>query len=170
MAKTKAAITAVGAYLPEYVLTNQILETMVDTTDEWITTRTGIKERRILKEDGKGTSFMAIKAAEDLMAKRGLDPKDIDMIIMATATPDMPVAATGAYVASEIGATNAFSYDLQAACSSFLYGMSTAASYVESGRYKKVLLIGADKMSSIIDYTDRTTCIIFGDGGRGGSF
>ncbi|BFP41281.1 ketoacyl-ACP synthase III [Flavobacteriaceae bacterium GF1] len=164
MAKTKAAITAVGAYLPEYVLTNQILETMVDTTDEWITTRTGIKERRILKEDGKGTSFMAIKAAEDLMAKRGLDPKDIDMIIMATATPDMPVAATGAYVASEIGATNAFSYDLQAACSSFLYGMSTAASYVESGRYKKVLLIGADKMSSIIDYTDRTTCIIFGDG------
>ena len=164
MAKTKAAITAVGAYLPEYVLTNQILETMVDTTDEWITTRTGIKERRILKEDGKGTSFMAIKAAEDLMAKRGLNPKDIDMIIMATATPDMPVAATGAYVASEIGATNAFSYDLQAACSSFLYGMSTAASYVASGRYKKVLLIGADKMSSIIDYTDRTTCIIFGDG------
>ena len=164
MAKTKAAITAVGAYLPEYVLTNQILETMVDTTDEWITTRTGIKERRILKEDGKGTSFMAIKAAEDLMAKKGLDPKDIDMIIMATATPDMPVAATGAYVASEIGATNAFSYDLQAACSSFLYGMSTAASYVASGRYRKVLLIGADKMSSIIDYTDRTTCIIFGDG------
>ncbi len=164
MAKTKAAITAVGAYLPEYVLTNQILETMVDTTDEWITTRTGIKERRILKEDGKGTSFMAIKAAEDLMEKRGLDPKDIDMIIMATATPDMPVAATGAYVASEIGATNAFSYDLQAACSSFLYGMSTAASYVASGRYGKVLLIGADKMSSIIDYTDRTTCIIFGDG------
>ena len=164
MTKTKAAITAVGAYLPEYVLTNQILETMVDTTDEWITTRTGIKERRILKEDGKGTSFMAIKAAEDLMAKKGLDPKDIDMIIMATATPEMPVAATGAYVASEIGATNAFSYDLQAACSSFLYGMSTAASYVESGRYKKVLLIGADKMSSIIDYTDRTTCIIFGDG------
>ena len=164
MTKTKAAITAVGAYLPEYVLTNQILETMVDTTDEWITTRTGIKERRILKEDGKGTSFMAIKAAEDLMAKKGLDAKDIDMIIMATATPDMPVAATGAYVASEIGATNAFSYDLQAACSSFLYGMSTAASYVASGRYRKVLLIGADKMSSIIDYTDRTTCIIFGDG------
>ncbi|UOY09025.1 ketoacyl-ACP synthase III [Muricauda sp. SCSIO 64092] len=164
MAKTKAAITAVGAYLPEYVLTNQILETMVDTTDEWITTRTGIKERRILKEDGKGTSFMAIKAAEDLMAKKGLDPKDIDMIIMATATPDMPVAATGAYVASEIGATNAFSYDLQAACSSFLYGMSTSASYIASGRYRKVLLIGADKMSSIIDYTDRTTCIIFGDG------
>ncbi|MET1258593.1 beta-ketoacyl-ACP synthase III [Flagellimonas sp. DF-77] len=164
MTKLKAAITAVGAYLPEFVLTNKLLEGMVDTNDEWITSRTGIKERRILKEEGKGTSFMAIKAAEDLMAKTGLDPKDIDMIIMATATPDLPVAATGAYVASEIGATNAFSYDLQAACSSFLYGMSTAASYVESGRYKKVLLIGADKMSSIIDYTDRTTCIIFGDG------
>ncbi|NQZ44669.1 MAG: ketoacyl-ACP synthase III [Flavobacteriaceae bacterium] len=164
MTKLKAAITAVGAYVPEFVLTNKLLEGMVDTNDEWITSRTGIKERRILKEEGKGTSFMAIKAAEDLMAKTGLDPKDIDMIIMATATPDLPVAATGAYVASEIGATNAFSYDLQAACSSFLYGMSTAASYVESGRYKKVLLIGADKMSSIIDYTDRTTCIIFGDG------
>jgi 3-oxoacyl-[acyl-carrier-protein] synthase-3 len=164
MAKTKAAITAVGAYLPDYVLSNTILETMVDTNDEWITTRTGIKERRILKGEGKGTSFMAIKAAEDLMNKRGLDPLEIDMIIMATATPDMPVAATGAYVASEIGASNAFAYDLQAACSSFLYGMSTAARYVESGRYKKVLLIGADKMSSIIDYTDRTTCIIFGDG------
>ena len=164
MTKLKAAITAVGAYVPEFVLTNKLLEGMVDTNDEWITSRTGIKERRILKEEGKGTSFMAIKAAEDLMAKTGLDPKDIDMIIMATATPDLPVAATGAYVASEIGATNAFSYDLQAACSSFLYGMSTAASYVESGRYKKVLLIGADKMSSIIDYTDRTTCIIFVDG------
>ena len=164
MAKTTAAITAVGAYLPDYVLSNEILETMVDTNDEWITTRTGIKERRILKEEGKGTSFMAIKAAQDLLEKRGLDPLEIDMIIMATATPDMPVAATGAFVASEIGATNAFSYDLQAACSSFLYGMSTAASYIESGRYKKVLLIGADKMSSMIDYTDRTTCIIFGDG------
>ena len=164
MTKLKAAITAVGAYVPEFVLTNKLLEGMVDTNDEWITSRTGIKERRILKEEGKGTSFMAIKAAEDLMAKTGLDPKDIDMIIMATATPDLPDAATGAYVASEIGATNAFSYDLQAACSSFLYGMSTAASYVESGRYKKVLLIGADKMSSIFDYTDRTTCIIFGDG------
>ncbi len=163
MAKTTAAITAVGAYLPDFVLTNQVLETMVDTTDEWITTRTGIKERRILKEEGKGSSFMAIKAAEDLIQKRGLDVTEIDMVLVATATPDMPVAATAAYVASEIGAVNAFSYDLQAACSSFLYGMSTAASYIESGRYKKILLIGADKMSSIIDYTDRTTCIIFGD-------
>ncbi|MCW5519892.1 ketoacyl-ACP synthase III [Aureitalea sp. L0-47] len=165
MGKITAAITAVGGYVPDYVLSNKILETMVDTTDEWITTRTGIKERRILKEEGKGTSYLAIKAAEDLLRKSNTDPKDIDMVIMATATPDMPVAATGVYVASEIGAVNAFSYDLVAACSSFLYGMSTAARYIESGRYKKVLLLGADKMSSIIDYEDRTTCIIFGDGG-----
>ncbi|MBQ4819912.1 beta-ketoacyl-ACP synthase III [Aquimarina sp. MMG016] len=165
MSKITAAITAVGAYVPDYVLTNKILETMVDTNDEWITTRTGIKERRILKEKGEGSSFLGIKAAEDLIAKKNLDPKEIDMVIFATATPDLPVAATAAYAASEIGAVNAFSYDLQAACSSFLYGMSTAASYIESGRYKKILLIGADKMSSIIDYTDRTTCIIFGDGG-----
>ncbi|WP_378179716.1 beta-ketoacyl-ACP synthase III [Aquimarina sp. SS2-1] len=165
MSKITAAITAVGAYVPDYVLSNEILATMVDTNDEWITTRTGIKERRILKEEGKGSSFLGIKAAEDLIAKKNLDPKEIDMVIFATATPDLPVAATAAYAASEIGAINAFSYDLQAACSSFLYGMSTAASYIEAGRYKKILLIGADKMSSIIDYTDRTTCIIFGDGG-----
>ena len=159
-----AAITAIGAYVPEYVLSNEILETMVDTNDEWITTRTGIKERRLLKEEGKGTSYMAIKAAQDLLKKRQLDPKEIDMVIVATATPDMPVASTAVYTATEIGATNAFAFDLSAACSSFLYGMSTAASYVASGRYKKVLLIGADKMSSIIDYEDRATCIIFGDG------
>ena len=165
MSKITAAITAVGAYVPDYVLSNDILATMVDTNDEWITSRTGIKERRLLKEEGKGSSFLGIKAAEDLIAKKNLDPKEIDMVIFATATPDLPVAATAAYAASEIGATNAFSYDLQAACSSFLYGMSTAASYIEAGRYKKILLIGADKMSSIIDYTDRTTCIIFGDGG-----
>lgn len=164
MSKTKAAITAVGAYLPEYRLTNQILETMVDTNDEWITTRTGIKERRILKDKDKGASFLAIKAAEDLLSKSGIDPKEIDMVIVATATPDMQAAATAVYVASEIGADNAFGFDLEAACSSFLYGMSTAASYIESGRYKKILLIGADKMSSIINYKDRTTCIIFGDG------
>lgn len=164
MTKITAAITAVGKYLPEYVLSNTILETLVDTNDEWITTRTGIKERRILKEEGQGTSYMAIKAAEDLLAKSGTDPKDIDLIIMATTTPDMPVASTGVYVATQIGATNAFAYDLQAACSSFLFGMSTASAYIESGRYKKILLIGADKMSSIIDYTDRATCIIFGDG------
>ncbi|WP_125717919.1 beta-ketoacyl-ACP synthase III [Flavobacterium ustbae] len=159
-----AAITAVGAYVPDFVLSNQVLETMVDTNDEWITARTGIKERRILKDPDKGTSYLAIQAAKDLIAKANIDPLEIDMIIMATATPDMMVASTGVFVATEIGATNAFAYDLQAACSSFLYGMSTAAAYVQSGRYKKVLLIGADKMSSIVDYTDRATCIIFGDG------
>ncbi len=160
-----AAITAVGSYVPDYVLSNEILETMVDTNDEWITSRTGIKERRILKDKDKGTSYLAIQAAKDLLKKSNTDPAEIDMVIMATATPDMPVAATGVYVATQIGAVNAFSYDLVAACSSFLFGMSTAARYIESGKYKKVLLIGADKMSSIIDYTDRTTCIIFGDGG-----
>lgn len=164
MSKLTAAITAVGAYVPDFVLTNQMLETMVDTNDEWITSRTGIKERRILKEEGKGTSYLAIKAAQDLLKNNNTRPEEIELIIVATATPDLPVASTAAYVASEIGAVNAFGYDLQAACSGFLYGMSTAASYVESGRYKKVLLIGADKMSSIVDYTDRATCIIFGDG------
>ncbi|CCG54477.1 3-oxoacyl-[acyl-carrier-protein] synthase III protein FabH3 [Flavobacterium indicum GPTSA100-9 = DSM 17447] len=165
MNKITAAITAVGSYVPDYVLSNQVLETLVDTNDEWITTRTGIKERRLLKEEGKGTSYLAIKAAQNLLEKANLDPKEIDLVIMATATPDMPVASTGVYVATQIGATNAFAFDLQAACSSFLYGISTASAYIESGRYKKVLLIGADKMSSIIDYTDRATCIIFGDGG-----
>ncbi|MDK2771428.1 MAG: ketoacyl-ACP synthase III [Flavobacterium sp.] len=165
MNKVTAAITAIGSYVPEFVLSNQVLESMVDTNDEWITTRTGIKERRILKEEeGKGTSYLAIKAAQNLIEKANLDPKEIDLVILATATPDMPVASTGVFVATQIGATNAFAYDLQAACSSFLYGMSTASAYIESGRYKKVLLIGADKMSSIIDYTDRATCIIFGDG------
>ncbi len=164
MSKITAAITAVGAYVPDFVLSNKVLETMVDTNDEWITTRTGIKERRILKDKDKGTSYLAIKAAENLIAKTGLDPLEIDLVLLATTTPDMPVAATAVYVATQIGAVNAFAYDLQAACSSFLYGMSTAAAYIETGRYKKVLLIGADKMSSIIDYTDRATCIIFGDG------
>ena len=159
-----AAITAVGKYIPEYVLTNKILETMVETNDEWITSRTGIKERRILKEKGKGTSFMAIKAAEDLISKTNLDPKEIELVIVATATPDMQAASTSAFVASKIGATEAFSFDLISACSSFLYGMSTVACYIESGKYKKVLLIGADMNSSMIDYTDRATCIIFGDG------
>jgi 3-oxoacyl-[acyl-carrier-protein] synthase-3 len=164
MIKITAAITAVGKYVPEDVLTNKELEKMVDTNDEWITTRTGIKERRVLKGEGLGTSYMAIKAAEDLLRKSTTNPAEIDLVIVATATPDLPVASTAAYVASEIGCTNAFGYDLQAACSSFLYGMSNAASYIESGRYKKVLLIGADKMSSIVDYKDRATCIIFGDG------
>ena len=160
----KAAITAVGAYVPDTVLTNQELENMVDTSDSWITSRTGIKERRILKEPGKATSFLAIQAAQNLIQKKQLDPLTIDLVMVATITPDVPVAATAAYVASQIGASNAFAYDLQAACSGFLYGMSTAAAYISSGRYNKVLLIGADMMSSIVDYTDRTTCIIFGDG------
>ena len=159
-----AAITAVGGYVPDFVLSNEVLETLVDTNDEWISTRTGIKERRLLKEPGKGTSYLAIKAAQDLIKRGNINPAEIDLVIMATATPDMPVATTGVYVATQIGAVNAFAYDLSAACSSFLYGMSAAAAYVQSGRYKKVLLIGADKMSSIIDYTDRATCIIFGDG------
>ncbi|MGR7812723.1 beta-ketoacyl-ACP synthase III [Lacinutrix undariae] len=165
MSKITAAITAVGGYVPEFVLSNKVLETMVDTNDEWITSRTGISERRILKEEeGEGTSYLAIKAAQDLINKKQLDPKEIDLVIVATATPDLPVASTAVFVATQIGATNAFAYDLQAACSSFLYGLSTATAYIEAGRYKKILLIGADKMSSIIDYTDRATCIIFGDG------
>jgi 3-oxoacyl-[acyl-carrier-protein] synthase-3 len=164
MIKKTAAITAVGKYVPDYALTNKELETLVETNDEWIYTRTGIKERRILKDSDKGTSYLAIKAAEDLIEKKGLDPSEIDMVLVGTATPDMNVASTAVYVATQIGAVNAFGYDLQAACSSFLYAMSTAAAYIESGRYRKVLVIGADKMSSIVDYTDRTTCIIFGDG------
>ncbi len=164
MTKLTAAITAVGAFVPEYRLTNKILETMMETTDEWITTRTGIKERRILKDKDKGTSYLAIKAAEDLIRKGNIDPKEIDLVLLGTATPDMPVASTAVYVATKIGATNAFAFDIQAACCNFLFGMATAARFIESGKYKKVLLIGADKMSSILDYTDRTTCIIFGDG------
>lgn len=165
MSKVTAAITAVGSYVPKFVMTNKMLEDLVETNDEWITSRTGIKERRILKkEEGEGSSYLAIQAANDLIQKKNVDPSEIDLIIVATATPDSMVASTAAFVASEIGATNAFAYDLLAACSSFLFGMSTAASYIESGRYKKILLIGADKMSSIINYKDRTTCIIFGDG------
>lgn len=164
MTKITAAITAVGKYLPDYVLSNAILETMVDTNDEWIVSRTGIKERRILKGEGKGSSYMAIKAGKDLLKKSNLDPKEIDLVIVATATPDMQAASTAAYTATQIGATNAFSFDLISACSSFLFGMSTASSYIESGKYKKILLIGSDKNSSMIDYTDRATCIIFGDG------
>ena len=164
MSKISAAITAVGKYVPEYVLTNQILETLVDTNDEWITSRTGIKERRILKEKGKGTSFLATEAAKDLIKKSNLDPKEIELVIVATATRDMQASATAVFVASQIGATNAFAYDLDAACSGFLYAVSTASSFIESGKYKKILVIGADMNSSMIDYTDRATCIIFGDG------
>ena len=149
--------------MPSKVLNNKDLEKMVDTSDDWIFSRTGIKERRILAK-GLGTSLMAINAASKIIKKKNINPLDIDMVIVATITPDMHVSATAADVASEIGALNAFGYDLQAACSGFLYGMSVASSYIESGKYKKIILIGADKMSSIVDYSDRNTCIIFGDG------
>ena len=160
----KAAITAVSGYVPSEILSNSDLEKMVDTNDEWIVSRTGIKERRIARNPLEPTSFLAIQAANQLLQKKNIDPLTIDLVLVATVTPDLGVAATAAYVATQIGAHNAFGFDLQAACSGFLYGMSTASMYIESGRYKKVLLIGADKMSSIVDYTDRTTCIIFGDG------
>ena len=163
MKNINASITAVGSFLPEKILNNKDLETIVDTNDEWITTRTGIKERRIL-DKGIGTSHMAIKAANAIIDKKKLDPLEIDLVIVATITPDMQATATAAYVASEIGASNAFGFDISAACSGFLYGMSTASAFIESGRYKKIILIGADKMSSIVDYSDRNTCIIFGDG------
>ena len=160
----KAAITAVGGYTPETILSNKNLEEMVETSDEWIQSRTGIRERRILDAPDKPTSYLAIKAAKDLTSKNNIDTTTIDLVILATVTPDIHIAATAAYIASSIGAVNAFAYDLNAACSGFLYGMSVAAAYIKSGRYKKIMLIGADKMSSIVDYSDRTTCIIFGDG------
>lgn len=163
MKNINASITAVGSFLPEKILNNKDLETIVDTNDEWITTRTGIKERRIL-DKGIGTSHMAIQAANAIIESKKLDPLEIDLVIVATITPDMHATATAAYVASEIGASNAFGFDISAACSGFLYGMSTASAFIESGRYKKIILIGADKMSSIVDYSDRNTCIIFGDG------
>lgn len=164
MKKIRAAITGVGGYVPDYVLTNKELETMVDTSDEWITTRTGIKERRILKGDNKGVSILGVEAVKDLLAKTKIDPREIDLLIFATVTADMTFPATANIVATAVGAVNAFSYDMGAACSGFLYGVTTGASFIESGRYKKVVVIGGDKMSAIIDYTDRTTCIIFGDG------
>jgi 3-oxoacyl-[acyl-carrier-protein] synthase-3 len=165
MGDVKAAIAAVGGYVPDYVLTNKILEGMVETNDDWITSRTGIKERRILKPPHLGSSFLGIKACEDLLSKATIEPEEIDLVIFATATPDMQIASSAAFLATEIGAVNAFSFDLQSACSGFLYGMSVASSYIESKKYKHILVVGADKMSSIIDYTDRSTCIIFGDGG-----
>lgn len=165
MAHIKAAITGVHGYVPDYILTNKELETMVDTNDEWITSRTGIKERRILKGDGKGTSVLGTAAAKGLLEKTGTNPEEIDLILCATVTPDMVFPATANIISAEIGAVNAFSYDIAAACSGFLYALTTASQFIETGRYKKVIVIGADKMSSIIDYKDRTTCIIFGDGG-----
>jgi 3-oxoacyl-[acyl-carrier-protein] synthase-3 len=163
MTKIYAAITGVGGHMPDYILTNKELSTMVDTNDEWITSRTGIKERRILKGE-KGTSDMAALAVKQLLEKCNTDPADVDLIIVATVTPDHVFPATANLVADKTGCVNAFNYDMGAACSGFIYALSTGAAFIESGRYKKVIVVGADKMSSIIDYTDRTTCIIFGDG------
>ena len=165
MSKITAAITGVSGYVPEYVLTNKELETMVDTNDEWITSRTGIKERRILKGEGLGTSHIAVPAVRELLKKTNTKPEEVDLLICATTTPDMVFPATANLITAEVGAVNAFGYDLQAACSGFLYAVATGSKFIESGKYKKVIVVGADKMSSIIDYTDRATCIIFGDGG-----
>jgi 3-oxoacyl-[acyl-carrier-protein] synthase-3 len=164
MNKIHAAITAVNGYVPEYVLTNHELATMVETNDEWITTRTGIKERRILKGEGLGTSDMAVPAVNGLLKKRGIGADEIDLIIFCTSTPDRVFPATANILAHKIGAKNAWGYDLQATCSGFLFGLATGSQFIESGKHKKVLVIGGDKMSSMIDYQDRATCIIFGDG------
>lgn len=161
---TPAAIMGVHGYVPDYILTNDELERIVETNDEWITTRTGIKTRHILKTPGQGTAALAIPAVEGLLKKTNTDPKEIDLLICATITPDMVTPATANLVAHAVGATNAFSYDLQAACSGFLYALITAAQFVESGNYNKVVVVGADKMSTMVDYTDRSTCILFGDG------
>lgn len=163
MSKLTAAITCVGAYVPETKLTNADLEKMVDTNDEWIKTRTGISERRILKEPGKASSDLGAPAIQEILKKKNLDPKDIDCIICATVTPDMVFPATANIIADKVGATNAFSFDVNAACSGFLFALTTGAAFIESGRYKKVIVVGADKMSSIVDYTDRNTCVLFGD-------
>ncbi len=165
MEKIYAKITGVHGYVPDYVLSNQELETMVETSDEWITSRTGIKERRILKGENQGTSVIGIASIKGLLEKTQTDPEEVDLIICATCTPDMVFPSTANIIANGVGAINSFSYDLQAACSGFLYALATASKFVESGTYKKVVVVGADKMSSIIDYTDRSTCIIFGDGG-----
>lgn len=164
MSKINAAITAVGGYVPDYILTNQELESMVNTTDEWITTRTGIKERRILKGAGLGTSYMAAKAVENLLQSKNIDPLEIDLLICSTTTPDMQFPATANIIAANAGLTKSFSFDMSAACSGFLFALTTAAQYIETGRCKKVIVVGADKMSSIVNYEDRSTCIIFGDG------
>ena len=165
MTGIKAAITAIHGHLPDYILTNQELEQMVDTTDEWISTRTGIKERRILKGDGLATSDMGAEAVKGLLEKRGISPDEVDMLICSTVTPDMKFPATANLISHKAGIKNAFSYDLNAACSGFIYALVTAANFVETGKYKKVVVVGADKMSSIVDYTDRQTCVIFGDAG-----
>lgn len=165
MQKIHAAITAVGGYVPEYRLTNAELETMMDTNDEWITTRTGIKERRILKGEGRGASDMAVEAVKVLLAKKNLDPKEIEMVICATTTPDMQFPATANVICDKVGMTSAWGYDLNAACSGFIFALTVGSQFIETGRHKKVIVVGVDKMSSIMNYEDRTTSIIFGDGG-----
>jgi 3-oxoacyl-[acyl-carrier-protein] synthase-3 len=164
MSKIRATITAVGGYVPEYILTNQELEKLVDTTSDWILSRTGIKERRILKGEGQGTSVMGVKAIENLLQKRGISPLEIDMVIVGTVTPDMVFPSTANVICDKIGATNAWGYDINAACSGFLFSLATASKFIEAGTHKKIIVVGADKMSSIINYQDRTTCVIFGDG------
>ena len=164
MTKQRAAITGIQGYVPDYILTNKELETYVDTNDEWITSRTGIKERRILKGEGKGSSDLGAEAVKGLLKKTNISAEEVDLIICATATPDMIFPSTACIIADKVGATNAFAYDLMAACSGFLYALSTASKFIETGTYKKVIVVGADKMSSIVDYQDRATCIIFGDG------
>lgn len=163
MGKITAAITGVEGYVPDQVMTNKDLEKIIDTTDEWITTRTGIRERRIL-EEGKGTSEMGVKAVNKLLKKKNIDPSEIDLVICATVTPDYPFPATANVISDKTGIKNAWSFDINAACSGFIYALSTGAQFIETGKYKKVVIVGADKMSSIIDYQDRTTCVIFGDG------
>lgn len=164
MSKITAAITGVGGYVPEYILTNKELESKVETNDEWITSRTGIKERRILKGEGLGTSHMAEKAVNDLLKKTNTNPLDIDLLVCCTTTPDFIFPATGNLLCDMCGLKNAFSYDLNAACSGFLFGLVTGSQFIETGKYKKVLVVGADKMSAIVNYEDRATCILFGDG------
>lgn len=164
MEKINAVITGVGGYVPDYVLTNEELSRMVDTTDEWIMTRIGVKERRILSEEGLGTSYMARKAAKQLLQKTGVNPDEIDAVVVCTTTPDYHFPSTASILCDKLGLKNAFAFDLQAACCGFLYGLEVVASLVVSGRHKKVILVGADKMSSMVDYTDRATCPIFGDG------
>lgn len=165
MSKIRAVITGVGAYLPEYILDNNELSKMVDTSDEWIMSRVGIKERRILKEEGEGTSFMGERAVKQLLEKTKTSPDEIDLLICATVTPDMPFPATANVIADKVGIKNGFHFDINAACSGFITTLITASKFIESGQYKKVIVVGADKMSSIIDYTDRTTCPLFGDAG-----
>ena len=164
MGKINAIITGIGGYVPDYILTNEELSRMVDTSDEWITTRVGIKERRILTEEGLGTSYTARKAAKQLIQKTGVDPATIDALIVTTTTPDYKFPSTASIVVGKLGLKNAFAFDFEAACCGFLYTLDVAASMIQSGRYKKIIVIGADKMSSLVDYTDRSTCVLFGDG------